>query len=213
MPVRTVVFICALVCAAGVSASAPVEVLALFKDRAVVRAGGAEAMLRVGETSADGIALLDADARGARVRYGGQVYDLTLSRHVAGSFRKADRQRIAISPDGLGQYRIRGSINGNFVNFLVDTGASVVAMSRSHADAIGLNLTGGERGRVQTAQGTVGSHFVNLNSVEVGGLTAHNVRAAVIDGTYPTEILLGMTFLRQVGMEEQDGVLTLVQKH
>lgn len=213
MPVKIAVFICMLVCAAGALANAPVEVLALFKDRAVVRASGAEAMLQVGDTSPDGITLLDADARSARVRYGGQVYDLTLSRHVAGSFRKADRQRIAISPDAMGQYRIRGTVNGSFVNFLVDTGASVVAMSRSHADAIGLNVAGSERGQVQTAQGTVGSHFVSLNTVEVGGLTAHNVRAAVIDGTYPTEILLGMSFLRQVGMEEQGGVLTLVQKH
>lgn len=212
MPVKTVVLVCALLCAPGALANAPVEVLALFKDRAVVRASGAQAMLQVGETSADGITLLDADARSARVRYGGQVYDLTLSRHVAGSFRKADRQRIAIAPDALGQYRIRGTINGNGVNFLVDTGASVVAMSRSHADAIGLDVAGGDRGRVQTAQGTVGSHFVSLNTVEVGGLTAYNVRAAVIDGTYPTEILLGMSFLRQVGMEEQDGVLTLIQK-
>ena len=53
----------------------------------------------------------------------------------------------------------------------------------------------------------------DIVKVVVGGITGHNVRAAVIDGDYPTEILLGTSFLRQVGMQEEGGVLTLVQKH
>ena len=208
---RTAALLCLLLPAAALAVP-PVEVLALFKGRAVVRAAGAEQMLKIGETSADGITLLNADANGARVRYRNEVYDLGLSRHVAGSFREADRQRVSISPDALGQYRIRGAINGTFVNFLVDTGASVVAMSRRHAQTLGLDAGAGQQGVVQTAQGTVTSQFVVLNEVTVGGLTARNVQAAVIEGNYPVEILLGMSFLRQVGMEERGGVLTLVQK-
>lgn len=202
-----------LAAAAPAAALAPVEVLALFKDRAVVRASGSDHLLREGETSPDGITLLEADAGGARVRYRGEVYDLTLSRHVSGSFREAERQRVSISPDALGQYRVRGAINDTFVNFLVDTGASIVAMSQRHASSLALNLDGAEEGVVQTAQGTVRSRFVTLDAVTVGGITAHNVQAAVIEGSYPVEILLGMSFLRKVGMQEQDGVLTLVQKH
>lgn len=195
------------------AASPPVEVLALFKDRALLRAAGAEHLLKEGETSPDGVTLLEADARRARVRYRGSVYLLTVSRHVAGSFAVAERQRVAINADEQGQYRIRGAINDTFVDFLVDTGASVVAMSRVHAHTLGIDLTRGDRGAVQTAQGTVGSHFVTLDKVVVGGITAHNVRAAVIEGNYPLEILLGMSFLRQVGMQEDGGVLTLIQKH
>jgi aspartyl protease family protein len=191
----------------------PVEVLALFKDRAVIRSGAEQQMLKVGEATADGVTLLKADATGARVRYRDEEFELSLSRQVAGRFQQAERQRVSISPDSLGQYRIRGAINSQFVNFLVDTGASVVAMSRRHAESLGLDREAGEEGRVQTAQGTVRSHFVTLDQVEVGGLKAHNVRAAVIDAEYPAEILLGMSFLRNVGMEEREGVLTLVQKH
>jgi len=202
-----------LLVAGPAGAVAPVEVLALFKDRAVVRGSAEQHMLREGETSPDGITLLEADARGARVRYRGEVYELDLSRHVAGRFTAAERQRVAISPDSLGQYRVRGAINDIFVDFLVDTGASVVALSQRHAETLGLNLENGERGMVQTAQGTVGSHFVTLDEVVVGGITAYNVHAAVIEGNYPVDILLGMSFLRKVGMEERDGVLTLVQKH
>jgi aspartyl protease family protein len=203
-----------LSCLATVAAlaSPPVEVLALFTDRAVLRASGAEHLLRVGETSPDGITLLAADAHGARVRFRGEEHRLTLSRHVSGTFRQAERQRVAIPPDALGQYRVRGAVNGTFVNFLIDTGASVVAMSSRHAQTLGLNLQGAQQGRVQTAQGTVNSYFVNLDEVVVGGISARNVQAAVIDGNYPVEILLGMSFLRQVGLEEQGGVLTLVQR-
>lgn len=197
---------------AAALATPPVEVLALFKDRAVLRAAGAEHLLRVGETSPDGITLLAADAQAARVRFQGQEHRLTLSRQVSGSFRAPERQRVAISPDALGQYRVRGSVNGTFVNFLVDTGASVVAMSRLHAQQLGLDVSGAQQGSVVTAQGTVMSYFVNLDEVVVGGITARNVQAAVIDGNYPVEILLGMSFLRQVGLEEQGGVLTLVQR-
>lgn len=202
-----------LACSAGAMASPPVEVLALFKDRALLRDSGGDHLLKEGETTPDGVTLLEADAQRARVSYRDVVYELDLSRHVSGRFRQAERQRISISPDGQGQYRIRGTINGSVVDFLIDTGASVVAMSRADADALGIDVEGGRDGSVQTAQGVVGSHFVTLDRVVVGGISVHNVQAAVIDGNYPVEVLLGMSFLRQVGMEEEAGVLTLVQKH
>lgn len=208
---RLIVAACAWLAAAA-AAAAPVEVLALFKDRAVLRAAGAEHMLRAGETSPDGITLLAADANVARVRYRGEEYRLGLSRHVSGTFREPERQRVAISPDPLGQYRVRGAINGTFVDLLVDTGASVVAMSRRHAHTLGLDLQGAQEGIMQTAQGRVTSYLVNLDEVVVGGITARNVQGAVIDGNYPVDILLGMSFLRHVGMEERGGVLTLLQR-
>lgn len=206
------ILLAALLPAAFARATGDLQVLALFEGRAVVRAGGAQHLLKVGETSPDGITLLAADANGARVRYAGAEHELGLSRYVTANFRPAERQRVSISSDPLGQYRVRGSVNGTFVNFLVDTGASVVAMSRRHAQSIGVDVSRGEPGMMQTAQGTVNSHFVSLDEVVVGGLTAHHVRAAVIDADYPLEILLGMSFLRSVGLQEQGGVLTLTEK-
>ena len=195
------------------TATPSVEVLALFADRALLRVSGSDHLLHVGETTPGGVTLLAADAHGARVRFRGEEYTLGLSRHVAGRFAQADRQRVAIPPDALGQYRIRGAINGTFVGFLVDTGASIVAMSRRHAQTLGLDYRSGEPGRVQTAQGTVNSFFVTLDEVTVGGIRAHHVQAAVLDSEYPVEILLGMSFLRHVTLEENAGVLTLLQKY
>jgi aspartyl protease family protein len=62
---------------------------------------------------------------------------------------------------------------------------------------------------MSTAQGTANSYFVNLDNVVVGGITAHNVPAAIIDGNYPASPPLGMSFLRVVRMEEEGGVLKL----
>ena len=99
------------------------------------------------------------------------------------------------------------------VKFLVDTGASVVALSAREADGLGLDYLNGTKGSVQTAQGVANSYFLMLDEVVVGGITAHNVQAAVIEGAYPVEILLGMSFLRQVALHEQGGVLTLTAKY
>ena len=65
---------------------------------------------------------------------------------------------------------------------------------------------------MQTAQGTAESYFLSLDKVTVSGITAYNVRAAVITGRYPVDILLGMSFLKQVSIQESGGVMTLVQK-
>ena len=63
--------------------------------------------------------------------------------------------------------------------------------------------------RVETASGKVNAWHVTLQSVSVGGISVDNVEATVVEGDYPSKILLGMTFLRHVKMEETDGVLSL----
>ena len=196
----------------SVSALAPVEAVALFKDRAVVRSVGGQEMLRLGETSPNGITLLEADPFAARVRYQGETYTLTLSNRVASSFAKPAQDTVRISRDDYGQYRSLGSINGHSVNFLVDTGASVVAMSQTLADRMGLNYRAGQRGTVETAQGNANAYFVQLEEVKLGSITRNNVRATVIQGSYPVDVLLGMSFLNQVELNDNAGVLTLTAK-
>jgi len=68
-----------------------------------------------------------------------------------------------------------------------------------------------ERAPVVTAQGQVDSYLVDLESLTVGGIQTHHVRAAVIPGDYPLEVLLGMSFLHKVKMEQQAGVMVLQQ--
>ena len=151
---RLAVIFAALLAPVYGRALAPVEVVALFKDRAVVRTAHGQTMLKVGETSEFGVTLIAADPHRAEVRYLDQNHILTLSAKVAGSFSKPTQQVVRMNEDRLGPYRMGGTINGQFVNFLVDTGASVVAMSGRQARSMGLNLANARLGSVQTAQGT-----------------------------------------------------------
>lgn len=189
----------------------PIEIVGLFKDMAVIRAGGGEKLLKVGETTPQGVTLVSASSREAIVAWKGTRHTLGLSKQVAGQYAEAQVSEVSIPADSLGQYRIRGAINNHYVDFLIDTGASVVAISSAQADALGINYKQGTRGSVQTAQGNAESYFMNLQQVTVAGITAHNVQAAIITGNYPVDILLGMSFLRQVSIRESSGVMTLVQ--
>jgi len=155
------------------------------------------------------VKLLSATAAGARVEYQGKTYELRLSDRVASGFQGATQRSISINPDNTGQYRVRGEINGQLVGFLVDTGASVVAMSSHDANMLGINYQLGQQGSVVTAQGEVAARYITLSEVSVGGVTAHNVAATVIEGQYPLDVLLGMSYLNQVSMQNKGGVLTL----
>lgn len=196
---------------ASAAGAAPprVEVVGLFDGRAVLRIPGVgEKLLKVGQQKG-GVTLLSADAHSARIRYQDQTLRLTLSSRIASNYRPPQRAQVSINADSLGQYYIRGSINGQFVNFLVDTGASIVAISSRTAESLGIDYLGGTKGTVQTAQGVTESFFVTLDKVTVGGISVPNVGAAVIRGNFPVDILLGMSFLRTVRMEEDNGVLML----
>lgn len=209
-----IVIVLSLVWCAGVSAYTPIEAVGLFKDRAMIRVNGKEHYLRVGESSPDGVQLVSADPLQAVVVYRGERHTLSLSDRVGGRFAATSAASITIASDELGQYRIRGAINGHYVGFLVDTGASVVAMSERQASALGIDYLGSAQvGSVATAQGEAKSYFVDLDTVNVGGIEGRNVKAAVIEGDYPTEVLLGMSYLRSVAIKENAGVLTLTAKY
>jgi aspartyl protease family protein len=193
--------------------SAEPEVVALFKDRAVLRTAAGERMLRVGESTVDGVELLAADGLGATVRYQGREQTLLLNQRPAGTVGAPTPASLAIAPDDHGQYRVGGTVNGRPAHFIVDTGASVVVMSSAHAHALGLAYQEGATGSIQTAQGTVKAFLFSIDSMAVAGIEGHGVQAAVIEGDFPADILLGMSFLREAVIEARDGVLTLSRKH
>lgn len=78
--VKTTVLVAGLM--VGGVAAASVEIVGLFKDRAVIRTQRGEELIRVGQTSANGVKLLFADAQKARVQFQGKTFDLSLSNRV-----------------------------------------------------------------------------------------------------------------------------------
>ncbi|MEM7079453.1 MAG: TIGR02281 family clan AA aspartic protease [Pseudomonadota bacterium] len=185
------------------------EVIALFNGQAMVKLGEAQQLLKVGETSSFGVTLLAADTAQATLRYQNRTLTLKLSQRVNATFAKPARNEVRLTRDSFGQYRVRGAMNGHYVTFLVDTGASIVALSERQAQIMGLDYRAGKEGQVQTAQGLAKAYFVFLDDVTVGSITLRSVAASVIEGAYPTEVLLGMSFLGQVNYAEENGVLVL----
>jgi aspartyl protease family protein len=101
-----------------------------------------------------------------------------------------------------------GAINGRNVRFMVDTGATTVALGAAEADRIGLDYRNGQRARMQTAGGTVTGHVLTLSAVTVGDVTIANVQAVVMPAPMPF-VLLGNSFLSRFQMRRDNDVMRL----
>ncbi len=188
--------------------SPAVEVNGLLKDAAILKVNGQSKLIRVGE-SLGGVTLVQASSRSATVEIDGESFELTMSTRISSNYEVPDTREVLIHRNENMQYLTNASLNGRKMTVLVDTGATIIAMNQSHATAIGLPFAAGEASQVETASGMVTARMVMLKSVDVGGIRVENVMASVLEGEFPTTILLGMTYLRHVSMSETGGVLSL----
>jgi len=188
-------------------------VVGLFKNAAVLKINGQQQLLKVGQTSPEGIFLESANSKEAILKFEGksQLYPLGVDIGQGYAVRESGKAIISMTPRG--QYLTVGSINSLSVTFLVDTGATSIAMSKSIANRLGIDYrVTGTKGSTHTAGGVVRSWVVKLKTVKVGDISVRNVRATVLEGTSMNEVLLGMTFLSRVTMREDSGIMYLEQK-
>lgn len=188
---------------------------ALFSGKAVlVVDGGKPQTLSVGQTTAQGVKLLGATSESALVEYRGERQTLTVGEgtRVGGSKPDSGAERVTLTADGQGHFVTTGSINGVTVRFMVDTGATTVAISPSEARRLGINYLAGEPGRVSTANGVVAAYRVRLDNVRVGDITLTNVEGTVVDGAGMNVVLLGMSFLNRMQMLRDGDTLTLTRR-
>ena len=119
---------------------------------------------------------------------------------------------MTIQSDPNGQFSVEATIEGRRMDFLIDTGASSIALRESDAARLGIHPARREYViRASTANGVVLAAPVELERVEVGALTVRNVRAIVLPDEALGQNLLGMTFLSRVRWEHQNGRLVLEQ--
>ena len=216
MPIRLAAILattCALLAVQPATAeTVPVEVEALLGTTAVLMINGKRQTLRVGE-SADGVTLVATQPAAATVEIDGQAQTLGLSRRVGTAYQAREEQLVTIVRDAAMQYQTTASINGHSTLVLVDTGANAVAISADKAASMNIDYSAGTPTIVETAGGRTAAHAITLQSVVVGEIEVNNVPAMVVDGAYPTTILLGMSFLRHVKLQEHNGILTLSRSH
>jgi len=188
-----------------------VSVVGLFKDKAIVSIdGGKPRTLSVGQTL-QGVKLLAADSGSATFDVNGARRTLGMGQSFAGGASDA-RQSVSLTADGRGHFTAAGSVNGYPMTFLVDTGATSVAINAAEARRLGIDYRSGQAAGVQTAAGVVKAWRVTLNTVKVGGISVNQVDGLVVE-TGLSVPLLGMSFLNRMEMKRDGQTMTLTQRY
>ena len=204
----------ALALLAGNLAAAPlVELQAVLGQSAVLQVDGVRRMLRVGQVSPEGVRLLALDPAAARVQVQNQTLTVPLGGRAGGALPVGEAASVRIARSASGMYLTAGTINGRAVEFLVDTGASTVAMNDATARSLGIDYRAGNHGLVETAGGITEAYAVTLSEVGVGSIRLPNVQAVVIRGQEPRHALLGMSFLSRMQIEHAQDSLVLKRKY
>jgi aspartyl protease family protein len=120
---------------------------------------------------------------------------------------------VAIARNGRGHFDVDGRVNGRRIEFVVDTGASVVALTARDAARLGIHPPPSAfTADVKTANGTVRAAPARLDIVEIGSLQLRDVSALVLPNDALSDNLLGLSFLSRLHrFEYSDGKLVLEQ--
>lgn len=118
-------------------------------------------------------------------------------------------KQITLTRNKHGHYVANGEINNHTVTFLLDTGATDVALSAQLAKR--LNIEQGRRFKVSTANGIVNAHRTRLNSVTLGEISRSNVPATILSNGPDNQVLLGMAFLKHLELTQKGDQLTIRQ--
>lgn len=191
-----------------------VRVVGLLGERAVVTLDGVRRLLAPQQRSAEGVTLIGVDEHGATLEFDGRTRYFPLGDRAGTRFSSSGQQRIMVYRDAAGMFSTQGAINGVTARFLVDTGASRVAMSVDRAVSLGIDYR--SRGRsvtVQTAAGPVGAYEITLDEIRVGGVVQRGVGAFVVEGVDTGFVLLGMTFLERFTIAKDGRAMRLDLKY
>lgn len=192
-----------------------VRVVGLFPNAAVVNVDGQRTLLKVGQEGPMGLQLISADSRSAVLSINGRQQRMELSRdYNQGGYSTPEKQRLIIARGRGGHYWVNGSVNGSSMPFLLDTGASAVALNAVQARRLGIDfMASGKPMQVTTASGVERGWQVTLRSVKVGALEVLGVEAIVLEGNFPADALLGMSFLNRIGWRQEQDALVLEAKY
>ena len=171
-----------------------------------VAAGETHQGVKVISTAGDQ-AVIEQDGKRRTLRVG----DAPVS--LGGAGASAGRgTRITLSESGGGHFMAAGQINGRAVQFMVDTGATSIAMGVQDAERAGIAYKTGQRVRMSTANGATEGFLIKLNTVRVGDVEVFDVDAVVLPQPMPY-LLLGNSFLSRFQMRRENTLMTLDKRY
>lgn len=190
------------------------NVVGLFSGKALVSINGsAPQSISAGQTK-DGVKLISADSESATFMVEGKRQTLKMGQaaSVAGNAGSVINNPVSLYADSRGHFTGNLSINGVSLKYLVDTGASTVALNSGDAKFAKIDYEKGEKVPVNTANGTVMAYLVNVSALKIGTITLNNVDVIVNEGGSPAMVLLGMSALNKLDMRRDNSVMTLTKK-
>jgi aspartyl protease family protein len=178
--------------------------------------GGASRVLANGQ-SLDDIKLLAVDdnsitieinGKRERIVMGSAPYRAPVANTASGAGATG---KATLTADSRGHFVTTGYVNGKAQQFLVDTGASIVAISSFDAQRIGLNMTNARTVQANTANGATYGLAVKADSLRIGDITVFNIEVWVLDNL-AGPALLGNSFLNRLSMTRDAGTLVLTKR-
>lgn len=186
-------------------------------DKALLVIDGAPPKFVATGQSHAGVKVLHVAGGEAKVEVKGQALLLKLGETPANVTTAPSAQaasngsKVVLTADSRGHFMSLGSINGQTVNFMVDTGATVVALGQAEALRIGLKTRQGNRVQMSTANGVIEVYEYRLDKVRLGDTEVRDVTAVVVPQPMP-HVLLGNSFLMRFQMLRVNDQLTLERK-
>ena len=171
-------FVAFIILLNSLSASAEelgIVILGLFNEQAVVEVNKKRHLLKSGETSPEGVKLIAANSREAILEIKGQRETFVLGDHIGGHFTAAPEQpKVSLWPVN-GMYLTAGTINGYSVDFLVDTGATTIALNAATAKRLGIDYHRGQKVGLRTASGYEVGYKISLDYVQIEEIKLYHV--------------------------------------
>jgi aspartyl protease family protein len=202
----------ALALAAQPAAAVEVRLVGTFGDKAAILVidGGEPRTVRIGR-QVSGVTVVSVERDSAVIEVAGARRTLARGQHYSTAAADA-RQSVTLAADTHGHFFTEGAINGRPVRFVIDTGATVVALPASDAVRLGLDYRKGPVALIKTAAGVVPVHRVRFDSVRLGAIEINAVDGVVIEQGLDVA-LLGMSFLSRVEMKNEGQLMTLTRRY
>jgi aspartyl protease family protein len=198
------------ICLAGAAAAQTVSMSGSLGSNALLVIDGKPRNVAVGAT-VQGVRLLSVTGGDAMVEVQGKRFTLRLGDaqvNLGGKASEGGGKRIVLTAQGGGHFNTAGTINGKSVRFVVDTGATMVALDQYEADRLGIDWKSGRRGMSRTANGDTPVYLTKLASVRIGDVQVYDVDAVITPAPMPF-ILLGNSYLTRFQMKRENDVMTL----
>jgi len=200
--------------AMGAHAADSVTLTGSIGSRAILIVNGAPPKtVAVGETF-QGVKLVSLQADQAVVESAGKRFSLRMDSPVSigrGGVASGGN-RIVLPADSRGHYMTQGQINGRAVTFMLDTGATTIALSAIDAQRIGLDYSKGQPVQMRTANGNAAGYKLRLQSVRVGDVEVYDIDAIVSQQPMPY-VLLGNSFLNRFSMRRDADEMILEKRY